>query len=544
MAKKEKETETKIIKEKLTKGFISQKPRPKGTTRTQEEIKTHALDLQNYLDASSLSSYSNDIVPKDFTALANNLNQFIQETRRLSDNGIIDIALSEIVNEAIVQDGTEPALRLDLDNSALSDNLKDKIKDEFQFILNMLDFENEGSELFRQFYIDGQINFLVLYNDDNIKEGIKNLIILTPYNFFEYEDPETQEKFYFYANEIRLNFELKEAFKKSKEIFSEEEIARSVSGTWSQDRAVPISYLSRCQKVANQISLLEDSMIIFRITRAPEKRVFYIYTGRLPKTRAEQYVKSLISKYRQKKIYNQTTGTLENQPTTLSVLDDFWFPVGENEKGTKVENLAGQNPDFGQLEDIKYFQKKLFRSLYVPINRLDDEARIIINNTIDTQREELRFIKFISKQTRQFGISLLKLLKLQLISKNIIDEGNWDKLKHSIQLVWRQNSNYFLIKKTQELAQKIEAVQTATNLLDAGILSKKYIYREMLGFTDEEIQNIEKEIAADRKNKENLEPVFNVQQTSIGSAISSREDKGETKEGDKETEVETNVEAD
>ena len=544
MAKKEKETETKIIKEKLTKGFISQKPRPKGTTRTQEEIKTHALDLQNYLDASSLSSYSNDIVPKDFTALANNLNQFIQETRRLSDNGIIDIALSEIVNEAIVQDGTEPALRLDLDNSALSDNLKDKIKDEFQFILNMLDFENEGSELFRQFYIDGQINFLVLYNEDNIKEGIKNLIILTPYNFFEYEDPETQEKFYFYANEIRPNFELKEAFKKSKEIFSEEEIARSVSGTWSQDRAVPISYLARCQKVANQISLLEDSMIIFRITRAPEKRVFYIYTGRLPKTRAEQYVKSLISKYRQKKIYNQTTGTLENQPTTLSVLDDFWFPVGENEKGTKVENLAGQNPDFGQLEDIKYFQKKLFRSLYVPINRLDDEARIIINNTIDTQREELRFIKFISKQTRQFGISLLKLLKLQLISKNIIDEGNWDKLKHSIQLVWRQNSNYFLIKKTQELAQKIEAVQTATNLLDAGILSKKYIYREMLGFTDEEIQNIEKEIAADRKNKENLEPVFNVQQTSIGSAISSREDKGETKEGDKETEVETNVEAD
>ncbi len=536
----------KIIKEKLTKGFINQKPkpRPKNPTRAQEEINAHALDLQNYLDSSSLSSYSNDIIPKDFTALANNLNQFIQETRRLSDNGIIDIALSEIVNEAIVQDGIEPPLKLNLDNSALSDNLKDKIRDEFQFILNMLDFENEGAELFRQFYIDGQINFLVLYNNDNIKEGIKNLILLTPYNFFEYEDPETQNKFYFYANEIRPNFELKEAFAKSKEIYTEEEIARSVSGTWSQDRAVPISYLARCQKVANQISLLEDSMIIFRITRAPEKRVFYIYTGRLPKTRAEQYVKSLISKYRQKKIYNQTTGTLENQPTTLSVLDDFWFPVGENEKGTKVENLAGQNPDFGQLEDIKYFQKKLFRSLYVPINRLDDEARIIINNTIDTQREELRFIKFISKQTRQFGISLLKLLKLQLISKNIIDEVNWDKLKHSIQIIWKQNSNYFIIKKTQELAQKIEAVQSATNLLDAGILSKKYIYREMFAFTDEEIENIEKEIAYDRKNKENLEPVFNVQQTSIGSAISSREDKGETKEGDKETEVETNVEAD
>ncbi len=537
----EKEQPKETLLEKLAGRIFNKKDKTKTIVRIpsrdlQDQLK-HGLDYTSYLNYEPFNSYySSALSSKNWDALANNLNKFIQETRRLADNPFVESAITEIVNEAIIQNDYEPCMNLNIDELEASDKIKEKIMNEWQYILNLINWEDEARDLFKQFYIDGQLNLNIIFDNEKKENGIAAVMILSPYNFFSYTNPETKETYYFYSVDVKPNFTVESGFKDAKEVYQEEEIARAVSGIWSQDRAVPISYLTRCQKVANQLSLLEDSMIIFRITRAPEKRVFYIYTGRLPKTKAEEYVKSLISKYRQKKIYNQDTGLIQNQPTTLSILDDYWFPVGENEKGTKVENLPGQSPDMGQLFDVQYFKKKLLQSLKVPVNRLDDEARLVLGNTVDIEKEEIKFIKFVEGLQRNFSKIFLHLLKVQLIAKKIFNLEEWEKYKHLIKINFAKNNLFEETKHLQTLNQRIEAAQGVVNLLDAGLISKDWLYKEILRLDDDQIKEMQKQIQKDRQNTENLEPVYNAQQANIGPEIGTKMDKGQQEEGDSESE--------
>jgi hypothetical protein len=486
------------ISERLKFPFYSrQEADLQNSPETTETAKPEQVE-STYVQYDPFASYSSSQFSQQ-TIWSANKNDMIKKWREASYLPEVDAAVTEIANEAIVYDEIEDPIKLNLSDVDLPDEIKEKMEDSFDNILYLLDFNERGDELFKQWYIDGQLNLEVVFDNARLREGIQKLVLLSPFNFNQFMDVTTKQKKYYYGDITATNVQLK--LKNNENVFYDEQITSINSGLWSMDRKFPISYLNKAMKAINQLTLIEDSLVIYRITRSPEKRAFYIATGNLPKAKAEEYMRSLISKYRQKRIYNTDQGTIENKNRSISILEDFWFPVGKDGQGTRVESIAGQSPNFTSFEDVDYFVNKVYRSLGIPVNRRAPDSRLTIGNNIDIEKDELKFFKFILKLRRKFNNLFTDLLKKDLIAKSVMSLEDWNIIQEKIKYAYANSNEYSEIKNNQIISMRVDSANSAAGLLESKMISKKYIQKNILRLTDEEIKEIAEDNALEAGTK-------------------------------------------
>ena len=484
-----------VLSEELKKPIYSKQ---EADLENQKSLSTSSNEgdyESDHISYDPFSKYTNNSLD-DHTGFANR-KEIIGKWRKAVWNPEVDEGVMEIIGEAIVFDEQEKVIDINLDNVELSKKIKEKIIDSFNNIMFMLDFNQKGEELFKKWYVDGQLNLEVIYDNNKIKDGIQKLIVLTPFNIWRIKNEKTNEVKFIMKDEKPGN-EFAVNIKKAERIFEAEQITNINSGLWSADGKTPMSYLQKAVKTVNQLNLLEDSVVIWHITRSPEKRVFYIDTGNLPKSKAEEYIKRLIAKYRQKKIYNADTGSLENRSKSISILEDFWLPRNAAGRGTEIDTLGAQASGMEQMDHIEYFVNKIYKALNIPRSRRSQDANIVINNTIDIEKDELKFFKFILKLRRRFNNMFVDLLKKDLLAKQIIKIEDWRTIQEAIKFNYANNNPYSDIKKMQILQMRMDITNAAMDMVEHEFLSKTWIRREILDQTEDEIDAIQKEIDAER----------------------------------------------
>jgi hypothetical protein len=481
--------------EELNRTFYSDREsfqdKHKNFTQIAKEI-----DLESpHITYDPFSLYSNSYALGGNSAQSTvNNNDMIRKWREASMLPEVDEALSEITSEAIVFDELDEAISLNLDEIELTENIKSKIRESFDKILYLLDFNEKGEELFKQWYIDSSLSFECVYNNRKMKEGLQKLILLPPFDIMKFKN-EQDSSIRWYINKNQTYNPLKD-LENAEITYYDEQITQITSGILSPDKRLFYSPIQKAMKAINQLYLLEDCLIIYRITKSPEKRAFYVDTGNLPKQKAEEYMKGLINKYRQKKVYNTESGTLDNSSKSISVLEDFWFATNANAKGTKVETLQGTSTNFTAFDDVDYFLNKVYTALNVPNTRRSKESRVTINPAIDIEKDEMKFFKYIQKLRRRFNNLFVDLLKKDLISRQVLSLDDWKKIQEKIKFVYASSNEISMMKKLQTTDVKVNSANNAMGLIDAGILSPEYIQKNILRLSDEEIAEIAEQRAA------------------------------------------------
>ena len=425
----------------------------------------------------------------------------------MSNHPECDMAIDEIVNEAITHDVDGKVMDINLDNLKQPETIKKKIIEEFDNIQKMLNFSNLADDLFKRWYIDGRIYYHVIVNDTSPKEGIKELRYIDPRKIRKVREVQKDRdsktgaqiiksvaEYYIYNDRGTATQSFTSSTNQGLRI-APESIINVNSGLMDAKNTFVISYLHKAIKALNQLRMIEDAVVIYRLSRAPERRIFYIDVGNLPKGKAEQYMRSIMTQYRNKLVYDANTGELRDERKHLSMLEDFWLPRREGGKGTEITTLpAGQN--LGQMEDVQYFQKKLLQSLNVPISRLDPQqgAGIMgIGKTTEVTRDEVKFSKFIARLRNKFSRIFDDALRVQLALKGICTIEEWDEFKESIYYDFKKDNNFVEMREAELIRER---VLTATQLdpFIGKYYSSKWVKKNVLRMTDEEIEEMEKEI--------------------------------------------------
>ena len=433
--------------------------------------------------------------------------ELITRYREMSNHPECDMAIDEIVNEAITHDVDGKVMDINLDNLKQPETIKKKIIEEFNNIQKMLNFSNLADDLFKRWYIDGRIYYHVIVNDTSPKEGIKELRYIDPRKIRKVREVQKDRdsktgaqiiksvaEYYVYNDRGTATQSFTSSTNQGLRI-APESIINVNSGLMDAKNTFVISYLHKAIKALNQLRMIEDAVVIYRLSRAPERRIFYIDVGNLPKGKAEQYMRSIMTQYRNKLVYDANTGELRDERKHLSMLEDFWLPRREGGKGTEITTLpAGQN--LGQMEDVEYFQKKLLQSLNVPISRLDPQqgAGIMgIGKTTEVTRDEVKFSKFIQRLRNKFSRIFDDALRVQLALKGICTTEEWDEFKESIYYDFKKDNNFVEMREAELIRER---VLTATQLdpFIGKYYSSKWVKKNVLRMTDEEIEEMEKEI--------------------------------------------------
>lgn len=449
-------------------------------------------ELENpYVSYDPFGMYTNSFALGGSNSMPVNTNDMIRKWREASMLPEVDEALSEITSEAIVFDEVDEAITINLDDIELTENIKSKIRESFDKIMYQLDFNERGEELFKQWYVDGILNFEVVYNNRKLKEGIQKLVLLPPFDITKYKNNQDSSIRWF-INKHQTYNPMKD-LENAEVTYYDEQITQINSGILSTDKRSYHSPIQKALKVINQLYLIEDSLIIYRITRSNEKRVFKIDTGNLPKSKAEEYVKGMMAKFRQKKVYNTENGTIDNAAKSISVLEDFWFSQNSSSgKGSSVDTLQGSNTNFGNFDDVNYLIDKVYKALNVPGNRRSSENRITVNATIDIEKDEMKFFKYIQKLRRKFNNLFIDLLKKDLIACQVLSLDDWKKIQEKIKFVYASSNEISMVKKIQIYELKMNAANAALSLIDPamGLLSVEWVQKNILRLTDEEITTI------------------------------------------------------
>lgn len=478
-----------MLVEKLRRPFYSEREAMKDR-QTDSSQNTKERDLETpYLTYEPFSSYTSSYAFGSATDSISNYNELVRKWRDAALLPEVDDALSEITSEAIVFDELDDAVALNLDSIELSENIKTKIKESFSKILYLLDFNERGEETFRQWYIDGTLTYEVVYNNRKPKEGISKLLMLPPYNILKQKNEETSEVLWHINRQNHAGITNTTDVENNPNVFYDEQITQINSGVQSSDKKIYLSPINKAMKAINQLYLLEDTLIIYRLTKSPERRVFSIETGDLPKAKAEEYIKNMMQRFRQKKIYNTETGTINDGNKTISILEDFWF-ASKNGKGTTVTNLPGTQANFSSFEDVDYFLNKVYNALGVPNNRRNKDGRVTINANIDIEKDELKFYKYILKLRRRFNNLFVDLLKKDLIAKQVLSLDDWIKIQEKIKFKYADSNEISLIKKAQIMDIRVNGANNAIGLIEQKIVSPLFIQKNILRLSDEEITQI------------------------------------------------------
>lgn len=412
-----------------------------------------------------------------------------------------DVAINDIMNAAIVADSDGSPINLALDKSDLPDKIKDMIIKEFDHILRLLDFNFAGHDIFRRWYVDGKLYYHAMVDTEDLKAGIQELRAIDPTQIRKIKevtkerDPETgievseiTDEYYLYANNDSTD--VSQGLK-----IDPNSVIYVPSGLLDSTGKMSISYLHKSLKLINQLRIMEDSLVIYRLSRAPERRMFYIDVGNLPKGKAEEYVQSIMAKYRNKLVYDATTGEIADDNKTMSMLEDFWLPRREGGKGTEIATLPG-GENLGQIEDILFFQKKLYRSLNVPSGRLDAENVYNVGRSTEISRDEVKFQKFINRLRKKFGVLFMELLKLQCILKSICTAEEWPEIKENINIDYIEDNYFAELKEFEILKDRLEILGSIESAAGS-YYSKRWIKSNVLNQSDQDIELMEKEIRAE-----------------------------------------------
>ena len=430
----------------------------------------------------------------------------IMKYRGVSMHPEVDAAIEDIVNESISGSELEQPVDLNLDNLEQSDKIKKTIKEEFDNIVAMLDFNNLGHDIFRRWYVDGRLYHHLVVNDSNLKAGIQEIRPIDSAKMRKVKqvkkkkDPATGANLIEKTDEYYIYQEKPGSQYNAGVKMTLDSVSYCTSGLLDEGRKRIVSYLHKALKPINQLRMMEDSLVIYRLARAPERRMFYIDVGNMPRGKAEQYMKDIMARYRNKLVYDAQTGEIRDDRKHQSMIEDFWLPRREGGRGTEISTLPG-GANLGEIDDIVYFQKRMYRSLNVPINRLEQEAQFSLGRSTEISRDELKFQKFIDRLRRRFAHLFYDILRKQLILKGIITEEDWNSMKNDI-IVDYVRDNHFTELRDAELVR--ERIQTLDNLSQyvGQYFSKQWVQKNVLQLSDEDIERMEKEIGGEDPGEE------------------------------------------
>ena len=445
----------------------------------------------------------------------------IKRYREMALHPEADSAIEDIVNEALVSDSNDSPIEINLDHLNASDGIKKTIREEFKFILELLDFNRKAHEIYRNWYIDGRLYYNKVIDIKNPHEGIQELryidamkmryvrqekkqknnvrqLTVNTGNPTDYEFPELEE--YFVYNP-KLTYPTASASSSTGGQggikFAKDSITFCTSGLVDRNKGTTLSYLHKAIKALNQLRMIEDSLVIYRLSRAPERRIFYIDVGNLPKVKAEQYLRDVMMRYRNKLVYDASTGEVRDDKKYMAMLEDFWLPRREGGRGTEISTLPG-GQNLGEITDIEYFKKKLYKALNVPISRIEGDGGFNLGRSSEILRDEVKFSKFVGRLRKRFSAMFSDMLKTQLLLKNVITPEDWEIMQEHIQYDFLYD-NHFTELKEAELQTERLALLTATEPYIGKYYSNDWVRRNVLRQTDVEIEEqddqIEKEIA-------------------------------------------------
>jgi len=456
----------------------------------------------------------------DFSGGIQNENQFITTYRSLALYPEVDMAIEDIVNDSIIMGTDRKPIKLDLELTDLSENIKHKIYHEYDKILSLLDMPNKGFEMFRRWYIDGRLYYHIVLDKENPRAGVKELrpidpskmkkirainkkshmhgphvvpIVTDMEEFFVYTETDKKNNQYTGSSGLKIH---------------PDSIAYVHSGIIDTGTKQVVGYLQKAIRPVNMLRQIEDAVVIYRISRAPERRIFYIDVGNLPKAKAEQYLKDLMNRYRNKLVYNQTTGEVRDDRNHLHMLEDYWLPRREGGRGTEITTLSG-GQNLGEMSDVEYLQKKLFRALNVPLSRLETQNGFNMGKSAEITRDEVKFYKFIQRLRFKFSALLTDILRKQVLLKGIMTENDWDDISQSLTYIFNEDSYFSEMRETEILKERIALLAQIEPYIGK-YYSTDYARKTILKQSETQIKQIDIQNAAE-KNMLELEQMQQMQ---------------------------------
>ena len=474
----------------------------KRATKEKEKEKLPSIvpsadpDGAGYVTASG--SHFGTYIDMDGADAKDNTQQ-IQKYRGIAQHPEVDAAIEDIVNESISGSEMESPVELDLDQVKASDKIKKSIVEEFDNVCAMLNFNELGHDIFRSWYVDGRLYHHLVVNESNIKMGIQEIRPIDAAKIRKVrevkykKDPTTNAKIVDKVDEFYIYQE--KAGTQSGVKLSPDSVSYVTSGLLDPSRKRVVSFLHKAIKPINQLRMMEDSLVIYRLARAPERRIFYIDVGNLPTAKAEKHMKDIMSRYRNKLVYDANTGQLKDDRKHMSMLEDFWLPRKEGGRGTEISTLPG-GENLGQIDDIVYFQKRLYRSLNVPLSRLEQEAQFSLGRATEINRDEVKFQKFIDRLRKRFANLFLNILKKQLVLKGIITEQDWEMWKNDITVDFIRDNHFTELKDAEVLRERLQTMDQVSQYVGE-YFSKEWVWKNVLQMQEDEVETILKQISVE-----------------------------------------------
>lgn len=444
----------------------------------------------------------------DLDGTAKNEVELISRYREMAMQPEIESAIDDIVNEAICQDDDGKTIDIVLDNLNQPDKIKKAIKAEFNTVLKLLNYNNMSQDIFRRYYIDGRMFYHIIIDKGNPQEGIKELRYIDPRKLRKVREikkrkdettgVETMDvinEYYIYNDKIVTGSSSNYGPVGIR--ITTDSVISVVSGLMDSRRAVVLSYLHKAIKPLNQLRMIEDATVIYRISRAPERRIFYIDVGNLPKLKAEQYLRDIMIKYKNKLVYDAQTGEVRDDRKFLSMMEDFWLPRREGGKGTEITTLPG-GQNLGELEDVKYFEKKLYKSLNVPISRLEPNEGFSIGRVAEVTRDELKFSKFVDRMRNRFSDVFDQALRVQCVLKGICTAEEWDMFKENIYYDFIKDNNFSELKEAELMKERL-GLLASIDAYTGRYFSQAWIQRNVLRMNDDDIAEMTEEINKEKQ---------------------------------------------
>jgi hypothetical protein len=482
----------------------------KVTKASEENKKTPSIvpkvdeDGAGYVTASG--SHFAQYVDMEGTAAKDNI-QLIQKYRGIAEHPEVDAAIEDIINESIVTSELESSASVNLDQVDAPDRIKKTITEEFDNIYGLLNFEEYGHDLFRSWYVDGRIYHHLLVNESNLKAGITEIRPIDATKIRKVKEVEYKKdaktgakiidktkEFFIYQEKVGVNQGVK---------LSPDSVSYVTSGLLDTSKKRVVSYLQKAIKPVNQLRMMEDSLVIYRMARAPERRIFYIDVGNMPKGKAEQHIKDIMSRYRNKVVYDANSGEIKDDRKHMSMLEDFWLPRREGGRGTEISTLPG-GENLGQIDDIVYFQKKLYRSLNVPMSRLEQEAQFSLGRSTEIGRDEVKFQKFIDRLRRKFSHLFLGILKKQLLLKGICTEQDWNSWKNDIQVDFIRDNHFSELKDSELLRERLGTMDQVTQYVGE-YFSREWVMKNVMMMSDDDIDEMKKQVEAENAKSDDAD---------------------------------------
>jgi len=482
---------SKKVTPKVKKEIVSPIPKPSEDGSSTTTVFSGGLYGQ-YIDLGDSATVSD--------------HDLILKYREVATQPEADTAITDIVDGAIASGDKSAPVNISLDDLEQPDNIKKQIIEEFNKILTLYRFNHNGHDLFRNWYIDGRVYFQIIVDKENPKRGIVELRYIDPTKISkvkevkkvkdaktEVEYDKVVAEYYLYSEGMLSNSDIKTGGGIKLE---KDSIIAVNSGLFDPSRTKSIGHLHKAIKLINQLRFMEDSLVVYRVSRAPERRIFYIDVGNLPKGKAEEYVQSVVSRYRNKLVYDASTGEITDDRKHMSMLEDFYLPRREGGRGTEITTLGG-GENLGQIEDVVFFQRKLYRSLNVPISRLEQDTGFALGRATEVSRDEVKFQKFVDKIRKKFSRIFIEALKVQLILKGVIEKKDWPNIEESINVDFIEDNYFAELKEFEILRERLEMLQLVEEQIGQ-YYSREWVRRNILHQSDEDIESINDQIEKEK----------------------------------------------